>query len=289
MFGLVIAGFEVILRLPSILITTIIGVGIFRLIKPVDETKAALIATLYLISPLNILNVAITTDTTLILFSFLSIAALFKALKQNHAGWYALAGAFFGLAFLSKYFAALLGFSYLVYFIFTAKSRKKTMGFALLFLTSLPFALINIYWNYTHCWDNILFNLYTRNEGAQFSISTVALFLGVQLYLFTPPLLWHLYKNHSGFWKNIKRDQFQIFLFVFAIPMAVFTLLSLKKVIGLHWVLAFYPALSLLLFQILPRDALQKMLKFMLAFSVVHLLAIAVLATLPMETSHNNR
>ncbi|MEJ1959728.1 MAG: hypothetical protein WDM70_10175 [Nitrosomonadales bacterium] len=38
--------------------------------------------------------------------------------------------------------------------------------------------LLNLYWNYTHCWDNILFNLYNRNEGEEFSLGKVAIFFG---------------------------------------------------------------------------------------------------------------
>ena len=275
---------EVILRLPSILTSSVIGIGIYSLLKPLDESKATFIAILFLVSPLNILNVLITTDTPLILFTFLSVASLFKALQQHRQGWYAMAGVFFGLAFLSKYFAVLLGLSYLAYWIFSSKSKQKNGGFVLLFLASLPFALVNIYWNYTHCWDNILFNLYTRNEGAEFSIEKIATFLGVQIYLMTPPLIYFLFKKRADFVQKINRDQFQIFLFVFLVPMAVFTLLSMKKVIGLHWVLAFYPALYLLLYQLLERIELVKLLKFTLVFSALHLLVIAVIATIPMES-----
>lgn len=280
---------EVVLRLPSILTSTLIGIGIYRLIRPLDETRAALIATLFLISPLNILNVLVTTDTPLILFAFLSVASLFKALQHNKPGWYALSGAFFGMAFLSKYFAVLLGLSYLLYLAFSVKSRQKTLGFILLFLASFPFALINIYWNYTHCWDNILFNLYTRNEGAQFSLGTVAMFIAAQIYLMTPPLIYFLFRKRAEIKLQIKGAQFQFFLFVFLVPLAVFTLLSFKKVVGLHWVLAFYPALYMLLYWLLDRTELKKMLKFMAWFSALHLVAIIVVASMPMETWKQNR
>jgi hypothetical protein len=59
--------------------------------------------------------------------------------------------------------------------------------------------------------------------------------------------------------------------------------------VGLHWVLAFYPALYLLLFQLFPRIALEKLLKFMLVFTALHLLAIVIIAVLPMETWKNNK
>jgi hypothetical protein len=274
---------EVILRLPTILNSTLIGFGIYRLLKPLDESKAALIAILFLISPLNVLNILVTTDTPLILFVFLSIASLFKALQTDSLRWYALSGVFFGLAFLSKYFSVLLGLSYLLYWIFSEKSKQKTIGFFLLFMASLPFALINIYWNYTHCWDNILFNLYTRNASAQFSPDNVLTFFGIQLYLITPPLIYFLFKKRAAFKQHVNHPQFRLFLFVFLVPMAVFTLLSFKKSVGLHWVLAFYPALYLLLYQLLDRIELIKMLKFMAAFTSIHLLAVIVITATPLE------
>jgi hypothetical protein len=275
---------EVVLRLPAILLSTLIGVGIYRLLKPHDETKAALVSILYLISPLNILNVLVTTDTPLILFVFLSAAALFKALQKNSMAWYGLSGVFFGMAFLSKYFAVLLGLGYLAYFIFSGKSKQKTAGFSMLFLVALPFALLNLYWNYTHCWDNILFNLYNRNEGEEFSLGKVAIFFGTQIYLMTPPVIYYLYKHRAGFRQKIKRDHFKLFAWLFLLPMAAFALLSFKKVIGLHWVLAFYPFLYLLLPLFLSREELLKSLRFMAWFSVAHLAAIAVIAAMPMET-----
>jgi hypothetical protein len=279
---------EVVLRLPAILLSTLIGIGIYQLLKPHDESKAALVAILFLVSPLNILNVLVTTDTPLILFVFLSAAALFKALQKNSMVWYALSGALFGMAFLSKYFAVLLGLGYLAYFIFSGRSKQKTEGFIILFLVALPFVLLNLYWNYTHCWDNVLFNLYNRNEGEQLSLGKVAIFLGTQVYLMTPPVIYYLFKHRAGFGQKIKRDHFRLFAWLFLLPMAAFALLSVKKTIGLHWVLAFYPFLYLLLHMLLSRDELLKSLKFMAWFSAAHLAAIAVIAAMPMETWKQN-
>ena len=280
---------EIILRLPAILLSTFIGFGIYQLLKSRDESKAALIAILYLVSPLNILNVLITTDTPLILFAFLSGASAYKALEKDQLTWYGLAGVFFGMAFLSKYFAVLLGLAYLTYFIFSRKNWHKTRGFALLFLTALPFALINIYWNYTHCWDNILFNLYTRNEGEQFSLGKIAAYLGTQAYLMSPPVIYYLFKHRSGLVEKLKSDNLNIFFFTFFVPMAAFAALSLKKLIGLHWVLAFYPFLYILLYLFLSREELLKTVKFMAWFSAAHLAIIAVISVMPMETWKNTK
>jgi hypothetical protein len=279
---------EVLLRLPAILTPAVIGLGIYRLLKPLDENKAALIAILFLISPLNIINILVTTDTPLILFAFLSIASLFKAQPKNNLVWYALSGVFFGMAFLSKYFAVLLGLAYLSYWIFTEKNWQKSSGFILLFLASLPFALINFYWNYSHCWDNILFNLYNRNENTQFSPNNVGIFFAIQLYLITPPLIYFLFKRRAAFKQHIAQNQFKLFLFVFLIPMAIFALLSFKKSVGLHWVLAFYPALYLLLYYFLDRIELIKLVKFMAGFTALHLVAITIISVIPLESWKKN-
>jgi hypothetical protein len=275
---------EVILRLPAILLATLIGFGIYRLLKPHDETKAALVATLFLVAPLNVLNVLVSTDTPLILFVFLSAASLFKALQENSKLWYGMSGVFLGMAFLSKYFAVLLILGYLAYFIFSDRNKEKTHGLILLLLASLPFALINLYWNYTHCWDNFLFNLYNRNEGEQLSLSKVVIFFGTQIYLMTPPVIYFLFKRRAEFRQKNRLGFFELFGFVFLLPMALFALLSVKKVIGLHWVLGFYPFFYLLLSLYLSREELLKSLKFMAWFSALHLAAIAVIAMLPMET-----
>lgn len=280
---------EVVLRLPSVLVTTLIGIGIFRLLKPYDEAKAALVAVLYLVSPLNLLNVLVTTDTPLILLAFLSAVALFKALQKNGMAWYALSGILFGMAFLSKYFAVLLGLAYVAYFMFSENSVRKTQGFVLLFLVALPFALVNFYWNYTHCWDNILFNIYHRNEGERFSLGNIAAFLGVQIYLMTPPVIYYLLKRRAEIKQGIIRDHLNLFAWAFLVPMAAFALLSLKRDIGLHWVLAFYPFLYVLLGLLVSGEELRKTLKFMLWFSALHLAAVAVIAVLPMETWKHNK
>lgn len=279
---------ELVLRLPAVLLSTLIGIGIYRALQPHDETKAALVAMLFLLSPLNILNILITNDTLLILFSFFSGIALLKALQKNSMGWYALAGAFLGLAFLSKYFAVLLGAGYFAYFVSSGRDREKIRGALLLFAAAAPFVLVNIYWNYTHCWDNILFNLYNRNEEEHFSPNKIITFILMQVYLATPPILYYLYKHRAGFWQKVAQNQFKVFAYVFLLPIAFLGLLSFKRDIGLHWMLAFYPFLYLLLPLLLSREELAKSLKFMAWFGGAHLAVVAVIAAMPMQTWKNN-
>jgi hypothetical protein len=271
---------ELLMRLPAVLFSTAIGMGIYRLLKPLDASRAALVAMIFLISPVNIMDVLITTDTPLILFVFVSVYALVRALHRNHPGWYALSGAAMGLAFLSKYFAVLLGLAYLAYFLFTPQRRQRWPGFLLLVLTAMPFVAVNVYWNYTHCWDNILFNLYNRNEGAQFSYKDVLTYLGTTLYLMTPPIVYYWWRQR-GAARPFAQPEFRLYGFVFWVPIAFFLLLSVKKTIGLHWVLAFYPFFYLLLALYLSVPQLLKTAKFMVWFTALHLLIIVVLLAGP--------
>ncbi len=288
-FLLTFGSSEVVLRLPAILLTTLIGIGIYRLLEPYDENRAALVAMLYLVSPLNVLNVLITTDTPLILFSFLSVAALFRALQKDSLPWYALSGVFLGLAFLSKYFAVLLGLAYLAYFFLARRERRAALGFATLFLVALPFVAVNLYWNYTHCWDNILFNLYSRNEGEHFSFGSIAIFAGMMVYLMTPPAIYYLFKHRAGLMQRIALSPYGLFVYVFVLPMAMFTLLSALKVIGLHWVLSFYAFFFVSLALLLTREELVKTIKFTVWLTGAHLAAIVLIAFLPMDTWKHNK
>ena len=74
---------EVLMRLPAVVFSTLMGIGIFRLLKPWDAERAAWVAMVFLMSPINILNVLITTDTPLIFFVFVSIYMMVRAVRSE--------------------------------------------------------------------------------------------------------------------------------------------------------------------------------------------------------------
>ncbi|MHB0990096.1 MAG: ArnT family glycosyltransferase [Burkholderiales bacterium] len=271
---------ELLMRLPAVLFSTFIGVLIYRLLVPYGTERAAWAAGIFLLSPVNILDVLITTDTPLILFVFLSVYALVRALERDSRWWYALAGAGMGLAFLSKYFAVLLGLAYLAFFMFALSGKRRWGNFAIMLAATAPFVAVNVYWNYTHCWDNILFNLYNRNTGARFSWHNVLLYVGTTFYLITPPIIYYWWRQRNAV-KAPADMSFRLYACVFALPLLFFLLLSFRKTIGLHWVLAFYPFLYLLLAQRLSVAQLIKTARFMGWFSALHLLVVAALLAAP--------
>jgi len=154
-----------------------------------DAGTADLAAIAVLLVPLNVWNVFITTDTPLILFSVASMLAFARAR-------FLLAGVLLGLAFLSKYFAVLLGIAYLAW----AVAARRPRAFALAFAGALPFGLLNLYWNWQACWCNVMFNAINRHEGAGLSWDTPVLYAASLAYL-AGPLLWFAWKGRN--WARI--------------------------------------------------------------------------------------
>lgn len=268
------------LRLPAYLMTSAIAWAIYRLLRDgLGEERAALAGLLYLLAPVNVINVLISTDTPLILFSFLSVLALQRALQDNGYRWFVYAGALLGLAFLAKYFAVLLGLAYGAYLLLIQPSRRNALGLLLLFVAVLPFAALNVWWNYCHCWDNVLFNVYSRHSGSTFDWTHPALYLLMFLYLLTPPLLWYGWRARGAVLAVTRRRD--LFLWLWLLPMALFALLSFTARIGLHWVLAFYPFLFLSLPRVLDVVALRRSVRFMAGFAALHVIVIAAVLLLP--------
>lgn len=275
------------LRLPGILMFSFMGWVIFRLLRnaQVDEDKAAFVAILFLLAPLNLLSVLITTDTPLILWSFISAIYFYQAQKEDQLTKYLLAGFFLGLAFYSKFFAGLLGiayFFYLVFFVRLQRGLKPYTGIAVVLLGVAPFIILNLLWNYNNCWNNYLFNLLNRTSDAHFSFATIGLYLGFLVYLIMPPLLWYAFKQPLKDYVSILRKPAGVFIGLFVIPLFLFFLLSFVKEIGLHWLLSFYPFLFMGLGFLFTTQQLIMSIKFVIVFSMLHLAVLAfILISIP--------
>lgn len=273
------------IRLPVVLLPLALGAALWWALKPVDKVRAGWAVLLFWLAPLNWLNVLITTDTPLIFWSALSVAALLRAERREQLdraayGLYALSGLFLGCAFLSKYFSVVLGFTYLVYF--ALYRRQRLAGFALLVLCALPGPAINIAYNLSHGWSNIMFNLYNRNEGASFELRKPLMYVGMMAYLITPPALWLAFRQRKALRATVPGQR--LLACVVLVPLLFFAALSFKKVIGLHWVLSFYPFGFAFLAFALPADKLKACAKGMALFAGLHVL---VLAGLYMTTLDN--
>ncbi|MGD8785390.1 MAG: glycosyltransferase family 39 protein [Thioalkalispiraceae bacterium] len=269
------------LRLPSILATTLIGWMIYRVVYPRGKTNAVIAAGLYWLAPVHLLAPLITTDTPLIFFAFLSAISFYKAQRHDRYHWYLLAGLLLGLAFFSKFFAGMLGIAYLAYVVlFVRRGVKPYNGILFVILGTLPFIGLNLHWNYQHCWDNYLFNLINRTGDASFSLWTMGKYLLLLAYVVTPPIIFYIVRKPASLIETMRNGGLGLFLALFVIPIVLFLGLSLFKSIGLHWLLSFYPFLFIAVIMLLHFGQLRVCFYFMWGFSLLHVLAFAIVYAL---------
>jgi 4-amino-4-deoxy-L-arabinose transferase-like glycosyltransferase len=263
------------IRLPIVLLPLAVGGLVWWAFQPLHRERAAWAALLIWLAPLNWITALITTDTPLIFWSVLSAALLLRAERRAQVdggtlGLYALSGLALGCAFLSKYFSVVLGLAYLVYFALYRRERWK--AFVLLVLCALPGPAINIAWNMDHGWSNIMFNAINRNEDAAFELRKPFMYLGMLAYLLTPALIWLGWKHRSALRETARRQRLLALLLV--VPLIFFALLSFKKVVGLHWVLSFYPFAFALFALALPEAALKTAAKGLAWFTGAHVVLV---------------
>lgn len=272
------------LRSFTVLVTSGIGLLIVDLLRrwlsDEHEASAWLAGAVYLAMPWSWMFVLVTTDTPLVFFMALSAWCYLRADQARHGAWrwYAAAGLLVGLAFLSKYFAALLGIAYAVHLL--GWRRERAWAVPLMGLLALPSVLLNLAFNAWHGWPNILFNFYNRNEGSHWQLESFAVYVGMALYLITPWLLWQALKHHApaGVPTALRRTLLVLWLF----PLLVFALLGLRRTIGLHWVLGFVPLFVLWAGLHIPSRPLARSLAYTALLSLPHLVVVALIAWAPL-------
>ncbi|MCM8818281.1 MAG: glycosyltransferase family 39 protein [Candidatus Omnitrophica bacterium] len=271
-------------RLLSVFSTVIVAFLILKLLKKIDKKKGFLVASLFLLSPVHILGFLITTDTPLFIFTFLSGIFFYYGIEKGEKNYFVLSGIFWGLSFLSKYFSVLYLLSILIY-LFYRKEKKIWLNFILFLIASLPFIFINLYWNYTHCWINILFNLVHRKRNYYFQITNLIAFFFSLFFLLTPYIFYLLFKNRFLISKKNNED-FNFFLFVFAIPVIFFFILSFIRMVGLHWYLSFIPFIFILAKNLEEKEIL-KSLKIAFLFEIFIIIPIIFITFCPVNLFKN--
>lgn len=247
-----------------------------------DEKKAKLSGALFLLMPVNILMVLIVNDIPLFIFGLLGGYFLVKSLRVDWLKNSLISGVFFGLSFLSKYFAVFLILGLTLYALFTG-NRKNIKNVLTVLLVVVPFGLQNLYFNYTSCWNNIMFNFVARSEDLEYNLKTFVGFLLVLTYYFTPWGIYYLFKSKVSINSLLKFVVFSV-----SVGMAIYTIVSFKKSIGLHWVLLFVPYF-VMLFSYLKEQHMAKMIKYTLIFTYIHIALLLVLSFIPSGLFEGNK
>lgn len=279
------------LRLATLSVTSLIALGLVDALRrylPVSHEAAAWWAgAVYLAMPWSWMFVLVTTDTPLVLFMALSAWAFLRAEAQadRGLGWYALAGVFVGLAFLSKYFAALLGLAYAVYILLWRRQRWWALPW--MFLFALPCIALNLWFNATHGWPNIRFNFINRHDphgGWQWQ--SLVVYLLMMTYLFTPWLLGHVHRRPvPGGDERMRR----VLAVLWGFPALLFAVLAMRREVGLHWVLGFVPFFVAWVAMRLPLPRWRTAWRWTVALSVPHLLAVVAIVATPLSVWQGSR
>ncbi|MDP2811833.1 MAG: glycosyltransferase family 39 protein [Rhodocyclaceae bacterium] len=280
---LLVSNAEWWLRLPAIVQPAFLALAVVWMLssvcRDVERERVGWAALLVLLAPVDVWNVFITTDTPLVYFSVLSGLAWLKAGRSNDdPRWYLAAGLLLAGAALSKYFAALLGFAYLIDALLVRRRPRAWAGLAVTYAAVLPALTLMAWWNAGHCWTNVLFNFVNRHEDAGLSWRTPLLYAATLAYVLTPPGLWLLLRGDPS---SAGRRSLAM---LSVVPFLILAGLSLFKTVGLHWLLAFVPFSLLWLALSLPLPTLRRLAAFFVAFAVLHMAAAAVAPRLTLET-----
>lgn len=317
------------LRSATALLTSVIALAVVdlgrRLLPPEREHCAWLAGAVYLALPFSWLFVLVTTDTPLILFMTASwwcfvrgeltglntAAGTAKTSTRpalHAAGWYAAAGTFLGMAFLSKYFAVLLGLGYVLWLL--GWRRERVWALALIVGCALPGVAINLAFNATHGWPNIMFNVYNRNQGTHWSVADFAIYLAMMAYLLTPWLVWQSLRAGkkgtdisgptsaglgagapvggdagsvtAGQSRSIPRTASVLVMVLWTAPFLLFAFVATRRSVGLHWVLGFVPLFVLWAGMRLSPEALRRSLRWTGWLAVPHALLLFALFAAPL-------
>ncbi len=226
-------------RIPGILLSHATLLIWFLILRPVlSEAKLNLWLVFVLASPfLGIGSLIITPDIPLLFFWSLSLFAVLRAIETKKLLWYVVLGTALGLGFCSKYHIVLFVPTLLVWLTFERRWREVkwaylpiTIIFGLLLCTPV------IYWNYKNEWASFLFQLNHGLESAKRSPFFPLEFIGGQIMLIFPPILYFALRRQEPL--NAR------FLRYFAgLPLLFFLMTSFRARVEANWTLVAYPSI----------------------------------------------
>lgn len=224
------------------------------------------VALAFFVSPASMLLLMTANDTVLVLFGFLGFIAFGTAVIRRSMGWALVSGLLWGAAVLSKYFAVfpLLG---LLAFVLV---RAAPVPWTIPIVASIGVIAavgVNLYYNYTHCWNNIVFNFFSRTQDADWGVVNPSLYLLTLLLFVTPWGIWSWVRCGGRYTGVLQTEMGRLVRFASWPLIVVLALVSLRHSVGLHWPLLIIPILWLL-YRALPEAALQGLFRWNLVASL---------------------
>lgn len=268
------------LRLPAVVISLGAAWWLRQALRPHGDARANLAASLFLLSPINLVNIFITTDTPLLAFTILAGITALAADRRGSMGLWWLAGFLLGLGFLSKYLAVILGVAWAVWLVVRPAPRRWGALAMILLGAAIPVA-VNIAWNHHHGWTNILFNVMTRNGDAGLKPASPLVYLLLWILLLGPafaPLLGTGIRRHGlqDSWRLVQRVCGTGPLMMAVVPAVLLGVVSVMQDVGAHWLVAFIPWAALSIAAAAPVVQIARLLKPALLYAAFQVLLLIV-------------
>lgn len=245
---------EFAMRFPSWLVYCILIVLAFLFARRVyGSGRAGLIAAvLFATTPIFLVcNFLITSDTGKVLFAALAMIFAYMAAVEGKRGFWLPAGAALGLGLLSKYQAVLVGFSILLFLIFTKEGRRwlRTPWPYLAALLALLIFSPVIVWNWRNDWVSFRFQLSHGFHGKALQpLGPIIFLLGQAVALSPLPSASFVRAAARTIGKRGERPAGDVFLLFCSLPTPLFFALTSLRFLGdMHWSIdALFPAVVLL-------------------------------------------
>ena len=278
------------LRLPAILLSSVLAWGVRGWLKglrgpeSVEAIEADRVGIFLLWIPFLLVPVILTTDTPLIAFWVLALLTFDRAMRpdadQQRALPFFLSGVWVGLAFLSKYFALLLGPIFLLAAMGSPpKNKPSLLKLGWVFLGVLPAVAQHLEWNSRNCWINLVFNLQTRHPGALQGTFKDFLIFCVILSLPAIPLLLSRYRTLLI--SALRAPENRIWTTSFFFPIFAFAVSAWNSGTGFHWLLGPFFSLYVVVARVVARVSLiEKRFPTLKVHQTVSLLVVTGIAAI---------
>jgi hypothetical protein len=255
-FGVRFAG------LLAMLVTQLLLADIVR--RVTHDTRAVILAVLMSEAAVycGLLMAKVAPDVALIPFAVAMMWALVRLVESDDARWWLAAGAFAGLALLSKFTAVMLLPAVLAFMLIPDWRRRWLTSPYPWLAGGIAIALFSpvLIWNAQHDWASFRFQFVRAAATHELSLRTVGDFLGLQFFLVGPILLPVVLSGVAlTAWRGVRqRDAVAILFSVCVIvPFGYFLWKSLTLRIGDTWPMFLWPigfAAAAINIAMLPRE-----------------------------------
>ncbi len=230
-----------------------------------------------------------TPDAPLIFAWTGAIWAVWRLSQTGDGRWWFAAGGFVGLSWLAKYSGVLLLPVVFVYLLTSAQQRHwlaKPQPYLAFVLAAAIFTPVLV-WNAQHEWVSLAFQSSRRvGEMGGFKPRYLLMLVATQFLMLTPYVfvlvIAALVRGvREGFAGKLD-DRARLLLLSGAIPIALFTLISLRSIVKINWLAPAYWSLAILgVRHVLALDNGPRRLVRGLASSLAILLAAGVVVAIP--------